>query len=347
MTVRGGNTGFRQFFALMRIHSMPESMNHARIAITVGPLQYWWSRATLLDFYEHIADSPADTVVLGEIVCSRRNEMKHSDWLALGRDLSRAGKEVVLASQALIMSEGELRSVRVIAEQEEFAVEAGDASALEAIAQVRQGQGKGLPFVLGPHINVYNREALTEHAEMGACRWVAPPELPLSSIAKVNPVDDRVRGVAGEVATEVWAFGRIPLSFSARCFTARHHRLTKDACEFRCRNDADGLLLNSSEGEPFLSLNGTQIQSAGMQALIGEANSLRQAGVSRVRLSPCSERFTDVLSCFDTVYNHGGSAIDALARLRTLPLPGTLVNGYIYRHPGMHFVEPGGEVYDA
>lgn len=326
---------------------MPMAINHPRIAFTVGPLQYWWPRDTLLDFYEHIADSPVDTIVLGEIVCSRRNDMKHSDWLALGRDLSLAGKEVVLASQALIMSESELRSVRVVAEQEEFAVEAGDATALEAIAQVRQMQRKHLPFVLGPHINVYNREALTEHAALGAGRWVAPPELPLSAIAKVNPAHDRVCGVAGEIVTEVWAFGRIPLSFSARCFTARHHHLHKDACEFQCRNDADGLLLNSSEGEPFLSLNGTQIQSAGIQALIGEAASLRQAGVSRIRLSPCSKGFMDVLTYFDAVYNHGAPAIEALERLRTLPLPGPLVNGYIHRRPGMHFVEPGAEVYDS
>ena len=326
---------------------MPGTINHPRIAFTVGPLQYWWPRAVLLDFYERVADSPVDTVVLGEIVCSRRNEMKHPDWLALARDLSRAGKEVVLASQALIMSESELRSVRGVAEQEEFAVEAGDASALEAIALARKTQGKHLPFVLGPHINVYNREALIEHAALGAGRWVAPPELPLTAIAKVNPADNRVRGVEGDIVTEVWAFGRIPLSFSARCFTARHHRLQKDACEFRCRDDADGMLLSSSEGEPFLSLNGTQIQSAGIHALIGEADSLRRAGISRIRLSPCSKGFMDVVACFDAVYNHEASASEALERLRALPLPGTLVNGYIHRQPGMHFVEPGAEAYDS
>ena len=48
---------------------------------------------------------------------------------------------------------------------------------------------------------------------------------------------------SGDGATEAWAFGRLPLAFSARCFTARHHHLNKDDCGFRCLEDPDGLLL--------------------------------------------------------------------------------------------------------
>ena len=33
-----------------------------------------------------VADGPADTVVLGELVCSRRNDFKFDDGLALARD---------------------------------------------------------------------------------------------------------------------------------------------------------------------------------------------------------------------------------------------------------------------
>ncbi|OYW18784.1 MAG: U32 family peptidase, partial [Burkholderiales bacterium 12-64-5] len=74
---------------------------NTRIALTVGPVLYYWPRRTLLDFYADVAESPADTVVLGEVVCSRRHEMKTADWLALARDLAACGKEIVLASQAL------------------------------------------------------------------------------------------------------------------------------------------------------------------------------------------------------------------------------------------------------
>jgi collagenase-like PrtC family protease len=148
----------------------------------------------------------------------------------------------------------------------------------------------GVPLVLGPHINIYSRAALVEHAGLGAGRWVAPLELALDAVARINPADDRVAGPAGPIATEVFAFGRMPLAFSARCFTARHHRLSKDACDFRCRDDADGLLLES-DGQPFLVLNGIQTQSASLHCLLDELDALHSAGASSLRLSPCSQGF--------------------------------------------------------
>jgi len=112
----------------MTSHSTP-------LDLTVGPLQYWWPRATLINFYAELADSPARRIVLGEVICSRRNEFSTEDWLALARDLTAAGKTVLLASMPLLMSEAELRTLRRIAEQDEFAVEAGDASALQVLAR--------------------------------------------------------------------------------------------------------------------------------------------------------------------------------------------------------------------
>ncbi len=300
-----------------------------RVALTVGPLLYHWQRQALMDFYASIAESPADTVVLGETVCSRRRELKADDWIDLARDLAAEGKEVVLATQSLIESEADLRLVRRIAEQGDFLVEAGDASALHALAGT-------VPFVLGPHINIYSRAALVEHAALGATRWVAPVELSIDAIALVNPPGEPVRAAnATPIATEVFAFGRLPLAFSARCFTARHHRLNKDECEFRCMADADGLLLSSSEGQPFLVLNGTQTQSAATQCLIGEAAALREAGVSRLRLSPCSTGFTDVLSHFEQVMNQGANARDAMQAIEALAPPGGLCNGFAHRKPGL------------
>lgn len=298
---------------------------------TVGPVLYYWPRKTLIEFYAGIADSPADTVVLGEVVCSRRHEMKLDDWRDLGRDLAAAGKEVVLASQALIESEAELRSLRRIADQGDFLVEAGDASALRLLA--------GRPFVLGPHVNVYSRPALAEHARLGAVRWVAPLELPLDAIARINPPEPPVcTSCNAPLATEVFGFGRLPLAFSARCFTARHFHLPKDECGFRCLEHPDGLLLSTTEGEPFLALNGIQTQSAAQHCLIGEAQVLRAAGVRRLRLSPCSRRFTEVLQWFDRVYHHGARVDEARIALDALSLPGGLVNGFAHRQAGLQQV---------
>ena len=295
-----------------------------RVSITVGPVLYFWPRDSLMHFYADVAESAADTVVLGEVVCSRRHEMKTADWLSLGRELAAAGKEVVLATQALIESESDLRTLRRIAEQGDFLVEAGDASALNVLAE---GQGR---FVLGPHINVYSRPALDEYVRLGAVRWVPPVELSLDAVAKVN-------AAGTSLPTEVFAYGRIPLAFSARCFTARHHRLSKDHCEFRCRDDADGLLLSTTDGQPFLVLNGVQTQSAARQCLIGERDALLDAGVARIRLSPTADRFTQAIDLFDGVMNRGERVDTALIALDALSPPGGLVDGFAHARSGLEW----------
>lgn len=290
--------------------------------LTVGPVQYYWSRADLMAFYAGVAESSAGSVVLGEVVCSRRHEMKTPDWLALARDLRATGKEVVLATQTLIESEADIRTLRRIAEQAEFLVEAGDTSALNVLSEMNS------PFVLGPHINVYNKQALREYLRMGASRWVAPIELSLAAVAAVHADEPCL-------PTEVFAYGRMPLAFSARCFTARHHRLSKDQCEFRCRDDDDGLLLSTAHGQPFLVLNGIQTQSASVQCLITERAELLAAGVSRLRLSPTSKHFTQVIDAFELVMNRDGDAAEALSALRVISPSASIANGFASGRPGI------------
>jgi O2-independent ubiquinone biosynthesis protein UbiV len=287
-------------------------------SISVGPVLYYWPRRTLVDFYARVADSPARSVTLGEVVCSRRHEMKLDDWLALARDLAASGKEVVLATQALIESEAELRTMRKIAEQREFLVEANDAAALHRLA------GRG--FVIGPHVNVYSGAALDELAALGATRWVPPVELPVDAIAASTS--------GRAIEAEVHAFGRLPLALSARCFTARHFGLNRDECGFRCVEHPDGLLLKTQEGEPFLALNGLQAQSAGVQCLLAWRAALVDAGVRRLRLSPVARNFEQVIDVFERTFNGGADPTAGLAELDALGLPGAPVDGYAHRRAG-------------
>ncbi len=293
--------------------------------LSVGPVQYYWPRQTLTDFYADVADSPARTVCLGEVVCSRRHEMKPEDWLDLARDLRQAGKEVVIGTQALLETEAELRSLRRWMEQGDFMLEANDAAA------VRMLSGH-TPWVLGLHVNIYSAPALAEYLALGATRWVPPVELSLQAVAQVN-------GGGASVQTEVFAFGRMPLALSARCFTARHHHLQKDACAFRCLEDPDGLTLRTREGQSFLALNGIQTQSGSVHCLLGQKQALVDAGVTRLRLSPTSQDFCEVVQQFDAVMNQGAPADEAIARLQALRLPGPLSNGFVQpRRAGMDWV---------
>lgn len=306
------------------------SKDAAMFELSAGPVQYYWPRSTLTAFYADLADSPVRTVCLGEVVCSRRHEMKPEDWIDLARDLRQAGKEVVIGTLALIETEAELRAMRrwldVAAEQADVMLEANDAAAVRLMA------GSGRPWSIGLHVNVYNAPALAEYAAMGATRWVPQVELPLADVARINPQGDQVQ-------TEVFAFGRMPLALSARCFTARHHHLQKDNCEFRCLQDPDGLALRTREGETFLALNGIQTQSGTVHCLLGEREALRRAGVKRLRLSPTSNDFASVVQAFDAVMNQGADANAALAELRGLRLPGPLSNGYARaRHAGREWV---------
>lgn len=282
--------------------------------LSVGPVQYYWSRDTLTHFYAEVADSPATTVCLGEVVCSRRHALKPEDWLDLAKDLRAAGKEVVIGTQALIETEAELRALRKWVEHGEYMLEANDAGAVRLLA------GRA-PWVIGLHVNVYSAPTLAEYVAMGAVRWVPPVELSLDGMAQA------AKEVAG-VQVEAFAFGRMPLALSARCFTARHHRLQKDSCEFRCLDDPDGLALRTREGQDFLALNGIQTQSGSVQCLLGMRLALQAAGVTRLRLSPTARDFADVLHLFDQVMNRDADAEAALQQVQGLALPGPLSNGY-------------------
>ena len=293
-------------------------MPERAFSLSVGPVLYYWPRKALMEFYARVAEGPVQSVTLGEVVCSRRHEMKLDDWLALASDLASAGKEVVFATQALIESEAELRTMRRIVEQDRFMIEANDAAALHRVA--------GRPFVIGPHVNVYSGAALDELAALGATRWVPPVELPVEAIAAAT--------VGRSVAAEVFAFGRLPLAMSARCFTARHYGLNRDECAFRCAEHSDGMLLKTQEAEPFLVLNGLQTQSAGVQCLLGWRSALLDAGVRRLRLSPIARDFERVIEVFDAVFNEGTAAADGLDALAAMALPGQPVDGYAHRQAG-------------
>jgi O2-independent ubiquinone biosynthesis protein UbiV len=300
---------------------MEVSMDFDAFSISVGPVLYYWPRKTLIEFYAQVAESAATSVALGEVVCSRRHEMKLDDWLALAGDLVAAGKEVVLATQSLIESEAELRTMHRIAEQQGFLVEANDAAALHRLA--------GRAFVIGPHINIYSGAALAELVALGAVRWVPPVELSIDAIGAAN--------AARTVETEVFGFGRLPLAMSARCFTARHYALSRDDCGFRCLEHPDGLPVKTQEGQEFLVLNGLQTQSARVQCLLGWRSALIEAGVRRLRLSPTSQQFGRVIETFHQGMNRGAGPTAGEAELVAAGLPGQLADGYAHRRAGLEW----------
>lgn len=289
--------------------------------LSLGPLQYYWPRNTVFRFYEAIGATPVDIVYLGETVCSRRHELRLADWLEIGRKLAAAGKEVVLSTQVLLESGSDVATMHKVAGNGEFLVEANDMGAVQRLA------GKA-PFVAGPHLNIYNQPTLQWLAGLGASRWVIPLEMKRDDLALLQR--ERPQGLQ----TEVFSYGRMPLAFSARCFTARHHDLPKDDCRFSCMEDPDGLMLRTREGEEFLVLNGIQTQSARVYNLVDQLAGMEEIGVDVVRLSPQSIDTQDVIAVFDAARRGAIAPAEAVRKLEAL-MPAAGCSGYWHGRAGL------------
>ena len=254
--------------------------------LALGPLLYYWPRQQVLDFYAEIANSPADVVYLGETVCSRRHELRTQDWIEIAEGLAAAGKQAILCTQTLIESESDLKTLRRMTDESRFPTEANDMGAVQVLAAEKRS------FIAGPFLNIFNTTTLGLMARLGATRWVMPVEMSAASLGELQA------GRPAGMETEVFAYGKIPLAFSARCFTARHYNLQKDDCQFKCIEFPDGLLIKTREGEEFLTLNGIQTQSSKVYNLIGEVDAMRALGVDVLRISPQSQHTPALLEVF-------------------------------------------------
>ena len=290
--------------------------------LALGPLLYYWPRQQVLDFYDEIASAPVDIVYLGETVCSRRHELRVQDWADIAKKLAAAGKQAVLGTQTLIESESDLKTLRRVTEETDFPIEANDMGAVHVLTAQQR------PFVAGPFLNIFNPATLSMLARLGATRWVMPVEMSADALRDLQAA--RPPGLE----TEVFAYGRMPLAFSARCFTARHFNLQKDDCQFKCLEFPDGLLIRTREGEEFLTLNGIQTQSSRVYNLIGEVDALRELGVDILRISPQSQHTPELLGIFRARIAGTLDVPAARSRMAGLALAEPC-NGFWYGKPGL------------
>ncbi len=296
--------------------------------LTLGPIQYFWPAETKIDFYARIADeTPIDTVYLGEVVCSKRQPFFDNHIEVIGERLEKAGKRVVLAGLAEVMLKRERKACADLVQDGEFEIEINNAAGL---FHLEPGQAHRV----GPFMNVYNEQTMAHMVSNGATHIVVPPELPAPSVEVMAREAARLG-----VGLEVQVFGRACLATSARCYHARAYGRTKDNCQFVCEEHADGMPLNTRDGQSFLRVNGIQTLSESYMNLFAEVPAMAKMGVTDLRLMPQDVDMVTVAKTFDDIRANRIDMAEAQARFDALPGSAPSSNGFWHGEAGYKRIE--------
>lgn len=292
--------------------------------LSLGPILFFWPRHQVTQFYADMADQPLDIIYMGETVCSKRRELNLDGWLGLARELQQATQaQIVLSGLTLLEASSEVSSLKRLCDNGEFMVEANDMAAVQFLSE------RHLAFAGGPALNIYSGRALAEFIKSGMIRWAPPVECSGQLVRDTLEQLDSMGISRPEV--EIFAYGHLPLAYSARCFTARAENRPKDECEFCCIHYEEGIPLASQEGQPLFTINGIQTLSAEVHNLLADYPSLQARGADIARLSPRARGMSEVIRQWNLV-RQGGQP----------PLAVQGCNGYWHGRPGMITAEEAG-----
>ncbi len=194
------------------------------------------------------------------------------------------------------------------------------------------GVGEGQPLVAGPHICTYNPETLDFLKGVGVERIVLPVELSAKYMAGI------FLGHGG-VESEIFAYGRLPLTFSARCYTARAFNLPKVNCQYKCGDYPDGMPMHTQEDKQFLVINGIETMSELVYNLVADIKRLEEMKIDILRLSPQSQNMQEIVKIWKASISGQMESQEAIAKLLELNGNDPFCNGYFHERPGLEFIQ--------
>ncbi len=238
--------------------------------ISLAPLPLNYNLSTLRQFYEEVASSDfIDRIYLGEVFCSKRL-FSFQSYLEFKEILELAGKEVVFSTYALPTREEDFVQVLPFIE----ATEVIEVNNLGFLAFIKK-QVPHKKFLMGPTCSLYNTHDFEIARDWGSESAVSPFDLLEETVETLL--------VKNILPLEVPVYGRFPLAFSWRCYTALFFSKRQGDCELICRTKTD-LSLKNLEGEVAFVVNGNLIESGRTICLFEQGKKLAELGAAFGRL---------------------------------------------------------------
>lgn len=238
--------------------------------ISLAPLPLNYSLSTLHQFYEEVAASDfIDCVYIGEVFCPKRLFSLQS-YLKFKEILEQAGKEVVFSTYALPTKEEDFVQVLPFIE----ATDLIEVNSLGFLAFLKK-QAPHKNFLMGSNCNLYNIHDFEIARDWGSKGAVSHFDLLEETVEAVL--------VKNVLPLEVPIYGRFPLAFSWRCYTALFFGKKRGGCELVCQTKTD-LSLKNLEGEAAFVVNGNLIESGRTICLFELGKKLAELGAAFGRL---------------------------------------------------------------
>ncbi|CAG9268232.1 hypothetical protein [Paraburkholderia unamae] len=220
--------------------------------ISLGALAARWNRSDSFAFYDAVALSSVDVVYVGIAVRGVQGGLQQRDCLAVARELSSGGKEVVLSVRAGADLPGS-EDAHAWIEDCELPVEVGDARTFRLLA------GK-VPLVMGAGMPCASAVELRRLVELGARRRV------MTAVCK------------GEVAQA------LACAVESRCEMELPVLSPRRFARWRCRVEACNY-----EGWPLHAMPGCDLAASPDETApdwASDLDELRRAGVGVLRVTP-------------------------------------------------------------